>query len=123
VQGLVLVDTFKAIESFEPGLRELLQCDAPTNVERRDYVAVEHAVWDDRSVIGDFPVTVITNDYGAGATGDDADNVEAQKGWFDLTSGTTRQVVVTTGHDVSSDDPELVAAEVAKVVDQARAAG
>lgn len=121
VQGLVLVDTFKAIEYFPPGLREELACDAPTNLERRDYVAVEHEVWDDRTAIGDFPVTIITNDYGAPAEGDELGNVEAQQGWFDLTTGTTKQIVVTSGHEVQHDDPDVIITAIEEIVEAARA--
>jgi pimeloyl-ACP methyl ester carboxylesterase len=73
--GLVLVETPKAIEDIPPDVAPLLPCDAPTNVERRDYVAVEHAVWDDKHEIGQFPVVIFSNDAQPEAEGDEATNV------------------------------------------------
>ena len=120
VAGLVLVETPKAITIMPPGLKEQIACDAPTNIERRDYVAVEHAVWDKRKEIGDFPMTIISNDYGAGAPPDDsATNVPDQQGWLVL-SPNSKQVVVTTGHDVPENQPDLVIREILAVLKTAR---
>jgi pimeloyl-ACP methyl ester carboxylesterase len=121
VAGLVLVETPKAIEEIPPEVAELIKCDHPANIEHRDYVAVEHAVWDDRSLIGDFPMVVITNDHGTTGVGDEITNVEDQRGWFVL-SPQAEQVVVTSGHDVVADDPELVVQTILEVLAAARAA-
>ena len=117
--GLVLVETPKAIEDIPPDVAPLLPCDAPTNVERRDYVAVEHAVWDDKHEIGEFPVVIFSNDPGPGAQGDEASNVEDQKGWGVL-SPDFEQVVVHSGHDVPVNEPELVVHKILEVLEKAR---
>ena len=107
--GLVLVETPQAIVDIPPDVAPLLPCDAPTNIERRDYVAVEHAVWDDKAAIGDFPVIVISDDS------EDPTNVEAQKGWLVL-SPNAEQVVVDSGHDVPINEPELVVKKILEVL-------
>ena len=117
--GLVLVETPKAIEEIPPDVAPLLPCDAPTNVERRDYVAVEHAVWDDKHEIGEFPVVIFSNDAGPGAEGDEASNVEDQKGWSVL-SPDFEQVVVDSGHDVPVNEPELVVNKILEVLEKSR---
>ena len=122
VAGLVLVETPKAISDPPPAeLVDLLKCDAPTNIERRDYVAVENDVWGARHEIGDIPVTIISNDYGPDATGlGEATNAKDQEGWLVLSPQAT-QVIVTSGHDVPIDDPDLVVEEIRKVLEAARA--
>ncbi len=62
VAGIVLVETPKAVipEKAPAGIN----CDNPDNVERRDYVTVENDAWNNRHLVGDIPMTVITNDYG-----------------------------------------------------------
>ena len=118
--GLVIVDTFPAITNPPPALAARLRCDAPTNIERRDYRAVEHAAWDHRHRIGDQPVVVITNRYGSSATNDEERNsVRGQRGWFEL-SPNHRQVVVTSGHDVPWNEPDVVVDAVLQVLDEAR---
>lgn len=121
VAGLVLVETPKAITILTPELKALIACDAPTNIERRDYVKVEHAVWDNRARIGDFPMTIISNDYGPAAPPNDdiATNVPDQKGWLVL-SPNSKQIVVTTGHNVPGDQPDLVIREILAVLEAAR---
>jgi pimeloyl-ACP methyl ester carboxylesterase len=119
VRGMVFVETPKALTAERyPDVLPRIACDAPDNIERRDYLAIEHAAWDDRTVLGSFPVTVISNDYGDAAPpdSDEATNVEDQRGWFDLTDGTTRQVVVESGHDVAENEPELVIDEILMVL-------
>lgn len=117
--GLATFDTFKAITSYPPGLLDELKCDAPTNIEHRDYFGVEHAVWDDRVHVGDFPMTVFTNDYGAGAQYDEIGNVEDQQGWFVLTTNAT-QVVVDSGHDIHFNEPDLAVTELLALLETAR---
>ena len=123
VVGVLLLDTFKAINpaTAPPELIAELACDHPANVERRDYVAVEAEAWNGRHDLGPIPVTVITNDYSAAvnATPDELTNVEDQKGWLVLSPVAT-QVVVDTGHDITSNEPELAADEIIKVVEFAR---
>jgi pimeloyl-ACP methyl ester carboxylesterase len=121
VAGLVLVETPKAITILSPELKALIACDAPTNIERRDYVAVEHDVWDNVKRIGDFPMTIISNDYGAAAPpNDDAQtNVPDQRGWL-VISPNSKQIVVTSGHDLPENEPDLVVREILAVLEAAR---
>lgn len=124
VAGMVFVETPKALTAaLYPEILPEIACDAPGNVERRDYLAVEHAAWDKRAELGDFPVTVLSNDYGDSvkAGTDEATNVADQRGWFDLTSGTTRQVVVTSGHSIASNEPDVVVEAILAVLSAARA--
>ena len=123
VAGLVLVETPKALTAeLYPEILPEIACDAPGNIEHRDYLAVEHAVWDNRTKIGDFPLTVISNDWGDQVEPgtDDATNVEDQRGWFVLSPDRARQVVVTSGHDVPGNEPELVISEILAVLEAAR---
>ncbi len=110
VAGIVLVETPKAIIPEEAPLG--IKCQ--NNVERRDYVTVENDAWNNRHLVGDIPMTVITNDYG------DRTNVEDQKGWLVL-SPQAKQLIVTNGHNVPATEPALVADEILKVVQTARA--
>lgn len=122
VAGLVLVETPKAITILPPEIAAQIACDASANVERRDYFAVEHAVWDNRAEIGDFPMTIISNDHtGQDPQGDEVTNVVDQRGWLVLSPRAT-QVVVTSGHDVPFNQPDLVIATILDVLDSARAA-
>jgi pimeloyl-ACP methyl ester carboxylesterase len=123
VAGMVFVETPKALTAeLYPNVVPQIKCDAPGNIERRDYLAVEHAAWDNRQRLGDFPLTILTNDWGDSVepNTDEATNVEDQRGWFDLTSAEGRQVVVTTGHGIPWDQPDLVVAEVLAVLTAAR---
>ena len=122
VKGMVFVETPHAIIPKEapPGLLAELKCDSPTNQERRDYVTVENEAWSNRQLIGNIPLAVITNDYGDVYENEEQrTNVEGQKGWFKL-SPRARQVVVTSGHDVPENEPDLVVNEVLQVLDAAR---
>jgi hypothetical protein len=114
--GIVLAETPQAIPAEV--LAEIegeIACDAPSNVERRDYAAVEHAVWDDRHVIADMPVRIITD------TSDESEpgNAEIQEGWLVL-SPQASQVIVSSGHDVPINEPEVVIANILEVVDLTR---
>ena len=123
VAGIVLVETPKALTAeLYPEVLPQIACDAPGNVEHRDYLAVEHEAWDNRHQIGDFPMTVISNEYGDEAEpGTDEDtNVEDQHDWLVLTSAEGNQVVVTSGHNVPEDNPRLVADEILAVVEAGR---
>jgi pimeloyl-ACP methyl ester carboxylesterase len=124
VEGLVLVETPKALTAeFYPDVLPQIACDAPGNFERRDYLAIEHEAWDNRREIGDFPMTVISNDWGDAfaAELDEATNVEDQREWLILTSAEGRQVVVDSGHDVAGNEPSLVVKEILDVLEAARA--
>ena len=78
-------------------------------------------MWDTREQIGDFPMTIISNDYGPNPPpGDEATNVPDQRGWLVL-SPNSKQVVVTSGHDVPFNEPDLVVEEIIAVLDAARA--
>jgi hypothetical protein len=122
VAGLVFADTMGAINPklAPPELLLELKCDHPSNQERRDYVTLEHEAWDHRRDLGDFPITVISNDYGSAATNEEERNsVRAQRGWLEL-SPPGRQVVVTSGHNVPENEPQVVVKEIRRVVDMAR---
>jgi pimeloyl-ACP methyl ester carboxylesterase len=124
VRGVVLVETPHAIVLSEAPaeLRAQLRCDAPTNVERRDYARVENDVWSHRHRVGDLPMTVISNDYrGAGENAEQRTNVAGQKGWLVL-SPQAHQVVVTTGHNVPENEPAVVIREILRILAAARVA-
>lgn len=125
VAGMVFVETPKALTAalYLEILPEIA-CDAPGNVEHRDYLAVEHAAWDHRAKIGDFPLTVMSNDWGDSVrpNSDEATNVADQRGWFVLSPERASQVVVTSGHDINDNEPGLVVEEILKVLAAARAA-
>jgi pimeloyl-ACP methyl ester carboxylesterase len=118
--GIVIVDTFPAITNPPPDLAKQLKCDAPANVERRDYQRVEHAAWDHRHKVGNIPLVLISNDYGDEATNrEERTSVKEQRGWFAL-SPDHRQVVVDTGHNVFYDQPDVVADAILEVLEKAR---
>jgi alpha/beta hydrolase fold len=122
VKGMVFVETARAIipKKASPELLEELKCDSPMNEERRDYVAVENEAWTNRQRIGDIPLVVISNDYGDEYENEEQrTNVEDQKGWFKL-SPQARQVVVTSGHDVPENEPDLVIKEILQVLEAAQ---
>ncbi len=65
-------------------------------------------------------MTIISNDYGPSSPpGDEATNVPDQRGWLVL-SPNWKQVVVTSGHSVAENEPDLVVEEIL-VLDAARA--
>jgi pimeloyl-ACP methyl ester carboxylesterase len=123
IQGLVFVDTFPAIDlsKYPPELAFEIGCDNPANIEHRDYAAVEHAAWDERTKIGDFPVTVITNDYTGYATNDEEkDSIKGQQGWFALNPDGATQVIVTTGHNVPGNEPGVIVDAVKQILETVR---
>ena len=116
VAGLVLVETPKAITILPPEVAAEIACDSSGNIEHRDYYAVEHDVWDNRTEIGDFPMTIISNDpTGQDPQGDEITNVQDQRGWLVLSPQAT-QVVVTSGHDVPINEPDVVVEVVLSVL-------
>jgi hypothetical protein len=122
VSGIVLVDTFPAIDltRHPPELAFQIGCENPSNIEHRDYAAVEHAAWDERTKVGEVPVRVITNDYGASATNlDEEESVEGQQGWFALNPDDAKQILVTSGHNVPGNEPGVVIEAIREVLSAA----
>jgi len=117
----VTVELKDGLRRVYPEVIPTIACDAPGNFEHRDYLAVEHAAWDNRHRVGGFPLTILTNDWGNAVAPNEATNVQDQRGWFDLTSQKGRQVVVTSGHGIASNEPELVINEITAVLAAARA--
>jgi hypothetical protein len=121
VAGLVLLETPKGVDvsTLPPDVVEGIACDSPTNIERRDYAGIEQAAWDARAQLGVFPMTIVSNDPGPGAPAWEQTNVADQRGWLVL-SPSSKQVIVTSGHDVVQNEPELVEAEILAVLAAAR---
>jgi len=121
VAGIVLLDVPGLSDpqpSFPPELVERLACEHPLNIERLDYLGVERDAWDRRADIGDIPA-IVSNDYGDNAVApEEAENVEAQRGWLVLSPRST-QVLVTSGHDIPNFASDVVAEEVSKVLEHA----
>lgn len=118
VLGLVLVETPEAInpERAPKSLLAEISCHAATNEEHRNYVAVENYAWSHRHRIGDVPMTVISNKFSPPYEDyEQPTNVRDQRGWFAL-SPQARQVVVTSGHEVEGNQPDLVAREILHVL-------
>ena len=117
VAGLVLLETPKGapVSTLPPEVVEAIACDSPTNIERRDYAGIEQAAWDARAQIGEFPMTIVSNDSGPDAPAGEQTNVADQRGWLVL-SPSSKQVIVTSGHDVVQNEPELVEAEILAVL-------
>jgi hypothetical protein len=121
VAGMVLVETPGAVLPPPPEVVKETAWDAPGNVEKRDYLAVERDAWAARREIGDIPVTVISNDFGPDASEEGLRrNVEFQQGWLVL-SPRAKQVVVQTGHAVEEAEPQLVVDAILAVIREARA--
>ena len=117
IAGVVFVDVPGPFLDPPPDLVEFLKCDTPTNIERRDYLGVEHAGWDARAEIGDIPVTVMSVDYGSEASLEaERTNVDVQRGWL-VFSSEANQVVVRTGHDIAGEDPQRVVEEIEGVLE------
>jgi pimeloyl-ACP methyl ester carboxylesterase len=123
VAGLVLVETHRAIVAGKAPKELLaeLNCADSRNQEHRDYVAVENDAWAKKRRLGNFPMTVISNDFGnSPENAEDSTNVADSRGWLVL-SPQAKQVVVTTGHDVAGNEPDVVAREILRVLAAARA--
>jgi hypothetical protein len=66
-------------------------------------------------------MTVISNDCGDNwQNAEQKTNVRDQRGWLVL-SPLARQVVVTSGHDVPENEPDLTVREILRVLSAARA--
>ena len=117
IAGVVFLDVPGPYLDPPPDLVARLTCDASTNIERRDYLAVEHAGWDARAEVGDIPVTVMSVDYGPGASLEaERTNVEVQRGWLVFSPRAT-QVVMHTGHGIAYEDPQRVIDEIEMVLE------
>lgn len=119
IAGLVFLDVPMAFLDAPREVVEETACEHPGNVERRDYLQVEADAWNDRSEIGDIPVTIISNDPGPEAPPEEQGNAEAQQGWLVL-SPRAEQVVIESGHDVAANEPELVIEAVTEIVQAAQ---
>jgi hypothetical protein len=104
-----------------------LRWNSPVNVESRDYLQVEKDAWAARRLVGDIPVTVISNQYTSEEIAESPfpserrlmrTNVREQRGWLVL-SPQAEQLVVHTGHAVEEADPQLVIDAILEVVDAA----
>ena len=128
ISGMVFVEVPPPFPNPPADLVAETQCNAPGNIESRDYLQVERDAWKARRKIGDIPVTVISNRYSPGEVAAAPpverpllrDNVELQRGWLVL-SPRAKQVVVRTGHAVEESEPELVIDAILAVVEDARA--
>ncbi|WP_243073972.1 alpha/beta fold hydrolase [Microbacterium sp. SS28] len=129
IAGMVFVDVGAPFLDPPPEIIDETRPDHPGNTEKRDYLQVEKDAWGARRLVGDIPVTVISNQYTEDEIADAEfpserrgmeTNVEEQEGWFVL-SPRAEQLVVTTGHAVEEVDPQLVIDAILDVVSAARA--
>jgi alpha/beta hydrolase fold len=128
VAGIVLVEVPAPFKNPPAPIVKETDPSHPGNLEKRDFLQVEKDAWAARKEIGDIPVTVISNRYSKAEIAGSSfpseqelmrDNVEAQQGWLVL-SPRAEQVVVTTGHAVEEQDPQLVIDAILEVVKAAR---
>jgi pimeloyl-ACP methyl ester carboxylesterase len=128
VAGIVLVETGPPFKNPPKEIVEFTDPSHPENVEKRDFLQIEKDAWAAKKEIGDIPVTIISNRYSkeeiAAAEFPEEkpgmrSNVKNQKGWLVL-SPDAKQVVVTTGHAVEEEDPQLVIDQILAVVKAAK---
>lgn len=128
VAGMVFIDTGAPLENPPRQIVEETDPNNPGNVERRDYLQVERDAWAARKRIGNIPVTIVTVKFSSAAITESPfplerqamrRNVARQKGWLVL-SPRAEQVVVSTGHAVEEEDPELVIDVILDVVKAAQ---
>ena len=128
VAGIVLVEIGPPFKHPPHEIVEGTDPSNPENVEQRDYLQIEKDAWVAKKEIGDIPVTIISNRYSteeiAAAEFPEEkpgmrSNVKNQKEWLVL-SPRAEQVVVTTGHAVEEEDPQLVINQILAVVKAAR---
>jgi pimeloyl-ACP methyl ester carboxylesterase len=128
VAGIVLVETGPPFKNPPKEIVEFTDPSHPENVEKRDFLQIEKDAWAAKKEIGDIPVTIISNRYSkeeiAAAEFPEEkpgmrSNVKNQKGWLVL-SPRAEQVVVTTGHAVEEEDPQLVIDQILATVEAAR---
>jgi pimeloyl-ACP methyl ester carboxylesterase len=128
VAGMVFVEVPAPFRNPPRDIVEETDPDNPANVEKRDYLQVEKDAWDARRLIGNIPMTIITDDpseeeikaaiHPSERRGMRR-NVADQKGWLVL-SPRARQIVVHTGHAVEEADPDLVIDAILDVVKASR---
>jgi hypothetical protein len=80
---------------------------------------VEKQAWAIREEIGDIPVTFLTVEYAGSSEINEQQNVTGQQGWLVL-SPRAEQLIVDTSHLVVQEDPDLVIAEILKVLAAAK---
>lgn len=128
VAGMVFVDTGAPFEDPPRPIVEETDPNHPSNIEKRDFLQVEHDAWAARRRIADIPVRVITVRFSNAAIAESPfpseqrlmrENVDRQKGWLVL-SPSAEQIVVETGHAVEEEDPEVVIDSILEVVKTAR---
>ena len=128
VAGMVFVEVPAPFRNPPRVIVEETDPNHPSNIERRDYLQVEKDAWAARKMIGDIPVTIISNEYSteeinASPFPSEARgmrrNVSDQKGWLVL-SPRAKQIVVHTGHAVEEKDPQLVIDAILEVAKAAR---
>jgi pimeloyl-ACP methyl ester carboxylesterase len=128
VAGMVFVEVPAPFRNPPRDIVEETDPDNPANVEKRDYLQVEKDAWDARRLIGNIPMTIITDDpseeeikaaiHPSERRGMRR-NVADQEGWLVL-SPRARQIVVHTGHAVEEADPDLVIDAILDVVKASR---
>jgi pimeloyl-ACP methyl ester carboxylesterase len=128
VSGMVFVEVPAPFRNPPAPIVQGTRWNSPVNVESRDYLQVEKDAWAARRLVGDIPVTVISNQYTPEEIAESPfpserrlmrTNVREQRGWLVL-SPRAEQRVVHTGHAVEVTDPQLVIDAILDVVDAAR---
>ena len=128
VAGIVFVEVPAPFQDPPAPIVKETDPGHPGNLEKRDFLQVEKDAWGAREELGDIPVTVISNRYSEAEIQASPfpseqrgmrENVEDQKGWLVL-SPRAEQVVVTTGHAVEEQDPQLVIDEILEAVEATR---
>ena len=126
--GLVFIDTAAPFLNPPKEIVEATDPDNSENAEKRDFLQVEKDAWEARKRIGDIPVKIVTVKFSPEAIKESPfpaeqrlmrRNVERQKGWLAL-SPRAEQIVVSTGHAVEEEDPELVVDLILDAVREAR---
>lgn len=107
VVGLVMLDVPVGRANISPS--EVPAVDSPENPEHMDYVAVEREMALHRLPIRAIPVTVVTASRGQ------SPDPKEQRVWL---RGSSRpvQVILDGTHDIFSDDPSGVVAQIQKVL-------
>jgi alpha/beta hydrolase family protein len=106
VAGLVLLDVPAPVPDLA---KEFPGAKGWRNQEHLDYVAAERQLALHPPQLGDIPLRVVT------AT-DGASDVKDQEFWLDLSSR-AEQTTLEGGHDLSSDNPNGVVAEIQSALD------
>lgn len=107
VAGLVMLDVPKGQVDIEG----VPAWDAPINPEHVDAEAAERQMAIDRLPLPPVPVTVVTARNGQSPV------LKEQRVWLEGSSA-PRQVFTPVGHDVLSEDPEIVVRETRRLVEQ-----